>query len=245
MINAFILAAGFGTRLRPFTDHHPKALAPVLGKPLLEHAIRHLQELGVKKIVVNVHHFAQQIIDFLQEQHHFGSQILISDEREEILETGGGLKKAAPLLMDADDVLMVNVDIIAHYDFKAFLEQHQSTGALATLAVQKRKSSRGLLFDEQKLLKAWRNRQTGEIKPEGLRYKPSWESFAFSGIQLLKRDFLTQLNRSGRYSIIDVYLDWCAERRIMGWDHTGDLWMDCGKPEALKQAEELLKNKEI
>src|SRR5688572_24592863 len=145
-MKALLLSAGLGTRLKPFTDHHPKALAPVNGRSLLEWNIRNLQRFGIYEIVVNVHHFAGQIIDLLQQEKGFGSSIEISDESDEVLETGGGLKKAAHLLRSEPDFLVMNVDILTNADLGKIIAHHRAGNAWATLAVQQRSSSRYFLF---------------------------------------------------------------------------------------------------
>lgn len=241
-MKAFILAAGFGTRLRPFTNHHPKALAEVNGKSLLERNIRYLQRYGIYEVVVNVHHFADQIIQTLIKKDGFGSSVLISDEREEVLETGGGLKKAAPLLCDEGPFLMINVDILSDFDLKGMLAQHLESKAIATLAVQKRESSRRLLIDEHMQLCGWENVKTSQQKPLGLKSVGNLQRFAFSGIQILAQSFPNKINQEGKFSIIDSYLDLCATEKIMAWDHTGDLWLDVGKEESLEKAETIFKD---
>lgn len=240
-MKAFILAAGFGTRLRPFTDHHPKALAMVNGQSLLERNIRNLQRFGIFDIVVNVHHFAGQITDALKRNNGFGSRVTISDESEAVLETGGGLKKAIPLLRDAEPVLMMNVDILSDFNLDKMRAQHQQNQALATLAVQQRDSSRVLLFDNHDRLQGWKNLDTGATKPFELDRGQPLNAFCFSGIQILAQDFFDKITQEGKFSIMDTYLDLCTTEKIMAWNHTHDLWLDAGKPESLAMAAELFK----
>lgn len=235
-MKALLLAAGLGTRLKPFTDHHPKALAPVNGRSLLEWNIRNLQRFGVWEVVVNVHHFADQIVALLEQEKGFGSSFCISDERDEVLETGGGLKKAAPLLKGEPDFLVMNVDMLTNADIGKLVACHRAGDALATLAVQQRPSSRYFLFDEHHVLKGWENVQTGaERVPHGTR-NSSWQALAFSGIQVMNSAILARISREGKFSLVDVYLDLCSGGKIQGWDHTGDLLLDVGKPESLAQA---------
>jgi len=161
-MKAMILAAGLGTRLKPFTDAHPKALYQSEGKTLLEHAIDHLKTAGITEVIINVHHFARQIIDFLNQHENFGLHIAISDETGELLETGGGVKKAAWFFNDCDAAIIRNVDILSDLDLSKFITYHRSSGSLATLAIRKRETSRYLLFDDEMQLCGWENRKTGE-----------------------------------------------------------------------------------
>lgn len=231
-----LFAAGLGTRLKPFTDNHPKALAPVNGKTLLEHNILYLQKFGIKEVVVNVHHFAEQIEMVIIENNGFGSRIHISDERNEVLETGGGLLKAAHFFKDEDFVVM-NVDMLTNFDLNTIIEAQQASKALATLAVMKRDSSRQLLFDETMLLCGWRNNNNGETKTA--RNIDNTTEFAFSGIQIVNTNFFKLIEQKGKFSIIDSYLQLAKNRSIKGFDHSGDLILDVGKPESLLRAEQL------
>lgn len=161
-MKAMILAAGLGTRLKPFTNNHPKALYVVDGKTLLEHAIDHLKSAGIQQVIINVHHFAGQIVEYLRQHDHFGLQISISDETGELLETGGGVKKAGWFFQDCDCAIIRNVDIISDLDLVRFSTHQQESGALATLAVRKRETSRYFLFKRDMQLCGWVNRKTGE-----------------------------------------------------------------------------------
>jgi MurNAc alpha-1-phosphate uridylyltransferase len=239
-MKALLLAAGLGTRLKPFTDNHPKALAPVNGHSLLEINIRNLQKFGIYDVVVNVHHFASQIIETLQQQNSFGSRFQISDESDEVLETGGGLKKAAPFFKDERDFLVMNVDMLTNANLEEMIQQHQKKGALATLAVQQRNSSRYFLFDDAMQLKGWENVSTGEHKPAIV--KGFTKQFAFSGIQILNHNIFSKITREGKFSLVDIYLDLCATEKITGLDHSGDLLLDVGKPESLIKASQLFKD---
>ena len=237
-MKAMILAAGLGTRLKPFTDNHPKALASVNGKSLLEINISHLQRFGIFDVVVNVHHFAEQIEKTLEENNGFGSRVVVSDERNEVLETGGGLKKAIPLLQDADDILVMNVDILSDIDLNKMLLQHERSGALATLAVQERISSRYFLFSQEgglKRLAGWRHSSTLEEKLP-CPPKSDLQPLAFSGIQMIRSSFLHKITQQGKFSLVDLYLSLCCKERILAWEHTGDRLLDVGKPESLEQA---------
>jgi len=249
-MKAFILAAGLGTRLKPFTDTHPKALAPVNGRSLLEINIRNLQRFGIFDVVVNVHHFADQIIDALERNNGFGSRFQISDETDAVLETGGGLKKAAHFFRSEQSFLVINVDILSNFDLNKLLTQHNIGSSLATLAVQERTSSRYFLFGkpgyphpdnepESLSLYGWRNVSTGEEKIPR-KTDQILKPLAFSGIQLLNSAILDKISMEGKFSLVDVYLDLCKNEKITAWDHTGDLLLDVGKAESLRQAADLL-----
>lgn len=236
-MKALLLAAGLGTRLKPFTDHHPKALAPVNGRSLLEWNIRNLQRFGIYDLVVNVHHFADQIIAVLQKEKGFGSRVEISDESDAVLETGGGLKKAAPFFEGEKELLVMNVDMLTNANIGTLIAAHSSKNALATLAVQQRSSSRYFLFDGDMKLGGWKNIQTGEHRPAEIA--PGLNPFAFSGIQVLDAAIFQKIRQEGKFSLVDVYLDLCLSEKITGYDHTGDLLLDVGKPESLAKAETL------
>lgn len=232
-MKAMIFAAGLGTRLKPFTDHHPKALAEVNGKTLLEHAVRYLQRAGIEDVIVNVHHFADQIEQAIRENDGYGSWVTISDEREAVLETGGGLKRAAWYFEEEEDFVIINVDVLTNLDLTKMIETHKQSGALGTLAVMKRDSSRQLLFDEEMNLCGWTNNTTGEQKIS--RKVSSMQPFAFSGIQVLSKGIL-DIPFEGKFSMIDVYLHFAKEHIIKGFDHTGNIFIDVGKPESLEKA---------
>lgn len=231
-----IFAAGLGTRLKPFTDNHPKALAEVNGKTLLEHSIQYLQRHGIHDVVVNVHHFANQIEETLAANKGFGSSYTVSDERDMVLETGGGLKKAAPHFTGDEPFVVMNVDVFTDLDLGKMIEAHHASEAMATLAVMKRNSSRYLLFDEHMLLCGWTNTKTNEQR---ISREVTWmQPFAFSGIQVLSPSVL-DMPFQGKFSMIDVYLHFAKTQVIKGYDHTGDTFIDVGKPESLEQAGKL------
>jgi NDP-sugar pyrophosphorylase family protein len=232
-MKAMLFAAGLGTRLKPFTDKHPKALAEVNGKTLLELNIRYLQRFGIEDVIVNVHHFADQIEQVIHDNSGFGSWVTISDERDEVLETGGGLKNATSYFEHEEHFVVMNVDVLTNLDLGKMIEAHTGSDAMATLAVMKRASSRQLLFDEHLLLCGWTNNNTGEQKivREVLEMQP----LAFSGIQVLSNRML-DIPFKGKFSIIDLYLHNARENLIRGYDHTGNIFIDVGKPESLEQA---------
>ena len=233
-MKAFVLAAGLGTRLKPWTDHHPKALAMVNGKSLLQRNIEYLQQAGIREVVVNVHHFAQQIIDAIEENQGWGSTVQISDETDAVLETGGGLVKAQPFFAGETDFVVMNADILTDLDLNKMIQHHLQSGALATLATTQRESSRYFLFDVAERLSGWTNTKTGEEKI--MREPSPLHPAAFSGVHVINTQLFQHILRTGKFSMVDVYLDICAEQIIKGYDHTGGLLLDVGKPESLEKA---------
>lgn len=231
-----IFAAGLGTRFKPWTDQHPKALAPVGGRTLLERNVQYLQQYGITDIVVNVHHFAGQIEAAIIQNRGWGSNINISDERDAVLETGGGLLHAKPLLT-TNDFVTLNVDILTDLDLQAMIRFHKAQNALITLAVTNRTTSRYLLFDEANRLCGWRNTSTGAermaIEKNGLGQK------AYSGIAVFRSDIFSHIQQEGKFSLIDVYLSLAAQHTIVAFDHSGGKLVDVGRPESVAVAEAL------
>ena len=236
-----IFAAGLGTRLKPLTDHMPKALVPVAGKPMLEHVINKLIAAGVDGIVINVHHFAQQIIDFLKEKDNFGIQIWISDETGELLETGGGIKKAAPYFNEP--FLVHNADILSNLDLKAMYDFHVASGNDATLLVSPRKTVRYLLLNEENKLCGWVNKETLQTKPEGFVYQPEVQKeYAFGGIHIISPSLFKYMEGwTGKFSIMDFYLQTCQKAKLGGYAKEDLQLIDIGKPDTLAQAEEFIR----
>lgn len=236
-MKAMILAAGLGTRLKPFTEKHPKALAVVNGKTLLQRNIEYLQSFGIQDIIVNVHHFAEQITSCIKENDGFGANISISDETDAVLETGGGLMKASSFLKDSEAFVLMNVDVLTDMDLNEMLKKHRKQNPVATLAVTIRETSRYLLFDESDLLCGWENVLTREqkISREAANYIPK----AFSGIHIISPKIFELIDKQGKFSIIDAYLDIAQFNSIYGFDHSGSKFIDVGKPESLKKAEEM------
>ena len=240
-MKAMIFAAGLGTRLKPLTDHMPKALVPVAGKPMLEHVIQKLIAFRCDEIVINVHHFANQIIDFLKEKNNFGITIHISDETDMLLDTGGGIKKAASFFQEP--FLIHNVDILSNVDLKALYEYHLTSGNDATLLVSPRKTVRYLLFDEKKHLCGWVNKDTLQTKPEGFVYQPEIQKeYAFSGIHIVSPTLFNYMgeNWTGKFPIMDFYLQTCQEAKLGGYAKEDLQLIDIGKPETLAQAENFI-----
>lgn len=233
---AMILAAGLGTRFRPWTDQHPKALAPVNGKSLLQRNIEYLQTFGIRDIVINVHHFAEQIVSALEAGKGWGSRYIISDETDEVLETGGGLKKARPLLDGAPFVLM-NVDILTDMDLAAMIADFFEHRPLASLAVTNRTTSRYFLFNPEDQLCGWRNVQTGQERMA--RPAAALVEKAFSGIHVIDPAIFPLIGREGKFSMVDVYLDLAGQQAIRGFDHSHSRLIDVGKPESAERAAQL------
>jgi len=237
-VKAMIFAAGKGTRLKPLTDKIPKALVQINEVTLLEHTITKLKLDGITDIIVNVHHFANQIIEFLQQKDFSGINIHISDERNELLDTGGGLKKASWFFNDKEPILLYNVDIISDIDINAMLAYHKETQAIATLAVRKRESGRYLLFNNDMLLSGWENTKTGEIIIA--RNEENTEPFAFSGVHIINPELIQYLKPEKPFSIIDTYLEIAKTCPIKAYLQTEGYWFDIGKPENLKNARDYL-----
>ena len=218
---ALIFAAGKGTRLKPFTDNHPKALAVVNNVPLLERNIKFLQNYGINDFVINVHHFGEQIIDFLQEKENFGAKIEISDEKNELLETGGGLVFAKKYLENEENFLIMNADILTDLNISEFVKFHLSHQNVATLAVSDRVSSRKLMFNEDMILKGWVNKTTGETKLS--EFNKNFKELAFSGIHCVNSSIFDKIKRTGKFSIMEEYLDLMFENHIQGFQHNAKL----------------------
>lgn len=237
-MKAMIFAAGLGTRLKPFTDNHPKALAVVNGKPLLQRNIEYLKYFGIEEIVINVHHFADQIIEFLEENNYFGIEITISDETDQVLETGGGLMKAKANF--EEDFLVINVDILTDLNLADFIKAHQENKALVTLAVSDRNSSRKLFFNEKNELKGWRNLKTEE-EIKAVDSLDNCKDLAFSGIHVISPTLFDKITEKGKFSIMKVYMDLMQTESIIGFDHSGGILIDVGRPESVLEAENYFK----
>ncbi len=239
-----IFAAGLGTRLMPLTNNKPKAMVEVGGKPMLEIVIRKLIKYGFDEIVVNVHHHAEIILKFLKKNNNFNIKIHISDERDFLLETGGGLKKAKEFLDYGEPFLVHNVDILTNFDLKEFYDAHISNDAIVTLAITNRKSIRSLLFDENNVLCGWQNTQTSKRRvfaKDSINVEPK----AFSGIHMIDPQIFKLMEREGAYSIMDIYLNLPEGNFIKGFYHDKSDWLDIGSHESLAIAELLIKEKKF
>ena len=237
-MKAMIFSAGLGTRFKPWTDSHPKALAVVNGKSLLQRNIEYLQQYGIKDVVVNVHHYADQLIETIIKTKGWGSKIAVSDEMDELLETGGGLLKAKEFFIPGEKFLTCNADILTDLDINKLLAFHTEKKALITFGVTKRKTSRYLLFDKSDRLCGWRNVRTGDDKisiPKTQYFEKAYSCvvvFEYEVFRLMEEKGFT-----GKFSLIDVYLALAADHLILGYDHTGDRLVDVGKPESIAIAE--------
>ncbi|HEY1022211.1 MAG TPA: nucleotidyltransferase family protein [Flavisolibacter sp.] len=236
-MKAMIFSAGLGTRFKPWTDKHPKALAVVNGKSLLQRNVEYLQQYGITDVVVNVHHFADQIIAAIEKAAGWGSNIVISDEKDEVLETGGGLLKAREYLQDGT-FLTINVDILTDTNLKAFLSFHQQEGAAISLAVSDRPTSRFLLFNEYNRLCGWRNTAPALLERIAVQ-ADTYIQKAYSGIAIFEPTVFDAITQTGKFSLIDVYLSMAPQYKIAGYDHTANKVIDVGKPESVAKAEAL------
>jgi NDP-sugar pyrophosphorylase family protein len=242
-----ILAAGLGTRLRPLTDDRPKALVEISGRTLLEITLSRLRSFGVREVIINVHHFADIIVEYLKTNDNFGMRIEVSRE-EALLDTGGGLKKAAHFFVEdsgrsEEPFIVHNVDVLSMIDLRRMVQFHTENQALATLAVQDRKTSRYLLFDDQLQLCG---RRSGDDQPEFVGGRQQAHVLAFSGIHVISPRFLTMMNEDGAFSIITPYLRLAAQgEKILAFQADEYYWRDLGKPENLAQAEQDLKQRII
>jgi NDP-sugar pyrophosphorylase family protein len=229
---AMILAAGLGTRLRPLTNTIPKALVKVGGQTLLERAIQHLSDFGVTDIIINVHHFPDSIIQYLDQNENFGVNITISDERDDLLDTGGGLKKASWFFDDGHPFFVRNVDVMSDLDLHRLMEDHQCKNAIATLAIRNRETFRYFLFDHDQQLCGWTNLKTGE-KIISRKSTDNLKMLAFSGIQVLCPNIFDLITEAGKFSLTDMYLRLSSNQKIIGFIDTSDVWKDVGKIEAI------------
>lgn len=238
-MKAMILAAGLGTRLKPLTNKIPKALIQVNQKPMLQILIGRLIEFGIKDIIINVHHFAEQVIQFLEEKKHFGINIEISDERNLLLDTGGGIKKASWFFKDEESFLVHNVDAFTNINLNKLFDSYLNSDAIATLAVKERESSRKLLFNEYNELCGWKNLKSGEekiIKED----QNNLSEFAFSGVQILSSRCFDLMPDEKVFSSINFYLKIAESEKISAFIHNTDYFVDLGKIENLREAEKLL-----
>jgi NDP-sugar pyrophosphorylase family protein len=238
-MKGMIFSAGLGTRLQQYTQNRPKALVEVNGKPLLWYAVRKLIDAGVGEIVINVHHFADQITDYLNSE-KFDAKIIVSDERDMLLDTGGGLLKARHWLESDKPIIAYNVDVFSTVNLHEVIGFHQKHDALATLVVRNRQTSRYLMFDNNWALAGWKNTANGEqiIANEGFNHS---EPFAFSGIQVLSPSIFEKISETGKFPIVQLYLRLAKTERIMGYLDESDFWLDCGKPVQLLMAEAWMK----
>lgn len=240
-MKAFILAAGLGTRLRPLTNNTPKALIRANDIPLMEIVIKQLKKYGFNEILINVHHFANQIINFLKEKNNFDIDIQISDETEKLLDTGGGLKKASWFFNKKEPFLLYNVDVISNINLSELYRTHIISKVLATLAVRNRKTFRYLMFDKNHTLCGWQNIKTGEkriVRENSGDLNP----LAYSGIQIISPGIFQLIDQieefskpNAKFSIIELYLQLAKNNKITGFRHDSTFWIDMGKMESFEK----------
>ena len=240
-MKAMILAAGLGTRLRPLTNDKPKALVEIDGEPILGILIKRLRKSGFNEMIINVHHFAPQVIEFIERNQSFGISIEISDETDLLLDTGGGLKKAGWFFDDGKPFLVYNADILSDMNLHRLIAAHKESKAMATLVVRERESSRYFLFDDGMQLCGWENRKTNERKisrQQATGLKP----YAFSGIHVISPEIFEHISETGIFSIVDLYLRLASEHKILAYPENDSLWIDMGKMQGLEEAKRLLKS---
>ncbi len=237
-MKAMLFAAGLGTRLGELTKDKPKALVEIKGKTLLEYAVDYLKSYGITTIVINVHHFAEKIINFVNQKNNFGIEIIISDETNMLLETGGGLLKAKKYF--TDDFVVYNTDILTDLKLNEIIDYHKQNNLLATLAVRQRNTQRYIVFNNKMLLSGWKNITTGEeiitrtYSEENLR--------AFSGIHILSPNIFPLLEKFGqkKFSITKAYIEFSRTEKIYGFEHNYGYWIDTGKPKDLEKAKKII-----
>lgn len=251
-MNAMIFAAGLGTRLKPYTDHCPKAMVEVGGRPMIAHQLEKLRKAGFRRVVVNVHHFAQQIVDYVKANDGFGLDVAISDETGKLLDTGGGIRHAIPLFDSDRPVLIHNVDVFSNADLEALYTNHVNECSDASLLVSRRDTSRYFVFDNEDCLVAWKNMQTGEVRTAYDDLQPAMEHLkaddeqyrlrAFSGIHVISPTLFPLLEQAGEvFSITNFYWQHSEHHRIRCVEaHEVFQWVDAGKPEALARAGEIV-----
>lgn len=235
-MKAMIFAAGLGTRFKPWTDTNPKALAVINGKSLLQRNIEYLQQAGIEEVVVNVHHFSDQIKAAVKQHEGWGSHVVISDESDKLLDTGGGLMKARRHLQD-DVFITINADILTDLDLRVLMDHHKRSDALITVAISDRKTSRYLLFDQFDRMCGWRNTTTQEerivLPVENIH------EMAFNCVSVFQPQVFELVRQSGKFSLTELFLELAEGNLILGFNHSGGKFIDVGKPESVKTAERL------
>ncbi len=237
-----ILAAGYGTRLKPITNQRPKALVPVGGKPMIEHILLKIKAAGFTHVIINIHHLGEQIANYLLANNHFGLNIDISDESMNILDTGGGIKKVSHYIDNNEPFLVHNVDIFSNVDLQAMYRSHTNTNALATLLVSRRWRPRQLLFNKEERLCGWRNRETGAVKSSIPDFNPaSYEEYAFGGVHVISPEiFHLMQDWPEKFSIISFYLSTCVQNPICLYTEENLRLIDAGTTPGIEEAEQWL-----
>ena len=245
-MKALIFAAGIGSRLKPWTDRHPKALVEVGGSPMLGSVINKLIDAGINDIIINVHHFADQIRAYVS-QSHFKANITFSDETDLLLETGGGLRKVVDRL-NGEPVLVHNADIFTDFSIQEMISAHKSARVDVTLLTADRKTSRYFVFDKNEMLRGWTNVSTGQLRPDGFVIEPDYTLRAFNGVHIIEPsgyELLNDFRPAGvPFSIVDFYIACCDRLAVRSFNlPDGSAWFDIGKPETLEKAREYANNK--
>jgi len=244
-MNALILAAGLGTRLGPFTADRPKALVEVQGRTMLEHQLHHLSQAGFDRFVINIHHFADKVEQYLKENRNFGLDITLSDESNLLLDTGGGIRQAMHLLQDDAPLLVHNVDIFSNTDLKKLYDTHIKSGADATLLTARRNTSRYLYFNNSGALCGWSNEKTGQVRsPLSDFDKRNYTPYAFQGIHVISKSILPLLDAipEQRFGITDFYVSNAGNLNLQMVECDPSQWVDAGKPETLSKAAQIVKS---
>jgi NDP-sugar pyrophosphorylase family protein len=242
-MKAMILAAGLGTRLLPLTETTPKALVEINGRPILEIIILRLKKYGFRDIIINVHHHYKQVLDFLRSNNNFGVNIQISDEREKILETGGGIKKASWFLNGSEPFLVHNVDVISDIDLKEIYDFHCQRKPLVSLVVKYKNSARSLLFNKSLRLCGWENRDTGQSKVIGNITAHDMMKIGFCGIHVIDPLIFKYMEDYDKFSIIKTYMNVAGDQIIYGYPAEDNLWIDIGSFEQLEYAQNIAPEK--
>jgi len=235
-MKGMILAAGLGTRLRPLTEKRPKALIKVGDYMMLDLAIAYFIKHGIRDIIINVNHFADQIMEYVAQKRWEGFNLEISDETSGLLNTGGGMKKASWFFEGEENFVLMAVDILTDLDLTAMVNHHRNMGALVTLAVKERNTSRDLLFDGNGSLAGWKHNESGEVKE--VKGKKASRGYGFSGIHVINTSLFSKINEEGAFSIIDLYLRLAVNEKINAFDHTGGGWIEFGRTENIKNAKD-------
>lgn len=241
---AIILAAGMGKRLGEITAGKPKALVEVNGKPMLQILIEKLKKEGISDFLINIHHYGEQLLDFLKTKDNFNVNISISDERNKLLDTGGAILKARNFIQGKDTVLVHNVDVLSDVDLEALYFEHKRFEATATLCVRKRESSRALLFDDKMSLVGWTNKLSKEFKWVNHAIE-HYSEFAFSGIYMIAPEFVQKIEGPNKFSIIDAWLKMASESKIIGYEDNSETWFDLGTKDKIEKAEKYIKKTDI
>ncbi len=241
-LTGMILAAGFGTRLQPLTNRLPKALIPFMGKPMIDYAIYKMKDFGIERIVVNVHHHREKMIEYLTDN-DFGAEILISDEKDEHLLTGGGIKKAGKYFSGADYILVHNADIISSVNFNELVGFHVEKHADVTLSVRSKDDSRVFCFDDKMELTGWKNKATGEIRKSKENSSP--KEFGFNGVYVISSKLLKEFPKENKFSIVDFLLDYTKTKSVLGFVDKTPYWFDLGSVEKIEKAESYFRKEGI